>query len=1058
MRLIMFLMASLLALPMLAGTSPKGRKPKQAPVAMVAPPPMGEPDDAEGRAEAEAWKYGGAPSFEFLQFKQEAAHKETRRYPWSFPKAASAQAMTVAQGSTTLLNWSPLGPSLLHGYGPSRADLNSGRPTAILTHPSLPTTLYMAVAGSGVWKCTNADLAASGDWSWTNITDGLPSSSTQGNVSVGDLAMDPADPNTLYLGMGDPVSVAATGFFISHDGGSSWVQGAALGKATSVRQILPLSGNTLLVLSGESQTCVYRSTNGGTSFSNVTLPSTWSGNTKVNFYALAGTASDASHVVVSGVTYDFTASAWVPVWMKSSDGGQTWSDVTVPATFTPTGQTSAHKLNPWAVNVILAPSGKGYALIGDDTTKKFALGMYITSDFGTTWTFQDAPTLWSLSGDGGQITYNRFLTIDPADPNKVFAAANLASYRSLDGGLTWEQLTHWYGGNRVYAHADFHVAAWSKIGPKTLFMGNDGGLAILRDPYRTPVPTTTTGSVPSDPTFLDHTRNKGIQSQLAYTIASTTASTPADAVYRVAMGMQDNSTGVRMDTGTGLANSTSFELFATGDGMGVLFHPLDGAKLIASSYNDSISTTSNLSSAGTGSWVSNTLAGTGTFFTPIVPVRSDASGNSVLSATQAILYKSTDFGTTWAALSMSGTDASQSIRRIAASDTNPLVLAYSCSITGSNMTGYYTSDGGTTWKKFGTFPTNGTAAASSIWGISIGATDQTLYATSTAYNQAASHLWKSLNGGTTWVALDGSPSASNGFPFGLPVQFLRESRANSSTLYAGTDFGLYVSYDSGTSWSRFGTGLPMVQVSDLFEAPDGSFLRVSTYGRGAWEVVLRSGTAPVISSFTATTPTLAAGQSTSLNWSVSGATSLILNPGNLDVTGLTSTTVAPLTTTTYILTATNATGQSAAQAIVTVTGITVTLSPSITHMGTGVALPFTATLINATNPAVQWSSVGGGLSSTSGATVTFTAPATPGSVTLTVTSVQDATRKATLTIQATSLDLDGGGTVDVLDLGLMLQAYTGKGIKGASNYLAAADLDGDGDVDDDDLALFLLRF
>lgn len=1056
MRCILPLIAFLLALPSMAGTSPKGKSPQKAPTAMVTPPHMGEPDDAEGREKAETWKYGGKPSFEYLQFKQEAAGRETRRYPWSFPQSASKQPMGVV-GSSALLNWSPLGPSLLHGYGPSRADLNSGRPTAILTHPTVPTTLYMAVAGSGVWKSTNADLAASGDWLWTNITDGLPSSSTQGNVSVGDLAMDPADPNTLYLGMGDPLSVASMGFFVSHDGGGTWVQGGAMGQATSIRQILPLSGNTLLVLSGERQNCVYLSSNGGSSFSGVSLPSAWDANFKVNYYALAGAAADANHLVVAGMTYDFTASAWVPAWMKSSDGGQTWTAVTVPGTFTPTGQASAHKFNPQAVNVVLASGGKGYALVGDATTKKFALGLYITSDFGTTWTFQDAPTMWSLSGDGGQMTYNRFLTVDPADPSKVFAAANLASYRSLDGGLTWEQLTHWYGGNRVYAHADFHVAAWSKTGAKTLYIGNDGGLAILRDPYRSPVPTAA-GSVPSDTTFLDHTRNKGIQSQLVYTIASTTASTPADAPYRVAMGMQDNSTGVRMDTGTGLATSTSYELFATGDGMGVLFHPLDGAKLIASSYNDSISATSNLSSVGTGNWVSNTLTGTGTFFTPIVPMRSDATGNSVLSATQGALFKSTNFGTTWAALSMAGTDATQAIRRIAASDANPLVLAYSCSIGSVSMTGYYTSDGGTTWKKFGTFPGSGASAPSSIWGISVGAVDQTLYATSVSYNQAASHIWKSLDGGASWAALDGSPGASNGFPYGLPVQFLRESRANASTLYAGTDFGLYVSHDAGASWARLGTGLPMVQVTDLYEAPDGSFLRVSTYGRGAWEVTLRTGTAPVINSFAAAAPSLPAGQSTTLNWNVSGATSLLLNPGNIDVSGLTSASVSPLTPTTYILTATNATGQAASQVTITVTGVTVTLGPAITHMGAGVALPFSATLINATNPAILWKTSGGTLSASSGATVTFTAPATPGSVTLTATSAQDPTRPATLTLQATSLDLDGGGAVDVLDLGLLLQAYTGKGVAGAPNYLAAADLDGDGDVDDDDIALFLLRF
>jgi hypothetical protein len=55
-------------------------------------------------------------------------------------------------------------------------------------------------------------------------------------------------------------------------------------------------------------------------------------------------------------------------------------------------------------------------------------------------------------------------------------------------------------------------------------------------------------------------------------------------------------------------------------------------------------------------------------------------------------------------------------------------------------------------------------------------------------------------------------------------------------LYAGTFLGVYRSTDAGASWSRFGYGLPQVEVHDLYMPPDGSFLRIATYGRGVWKI------------------------------------------------------------------------------------------------------------------------------------------------------------------------------------------------------------------------------
>jgi hypothetical protein len=69
------------------------------------------------------------------------------------------------------------------------------------------------------------------------------------------------------------------------------------------------------------------------------------------------------------------------------------------------------------------------------------------------------------------------------------------------------------------------------------------------------------------------------------------------------------------------------------------------------------------------------------------------------------------------------------------------------------------------------------------------------------------------------------------------VHVVQNDPAQRYVLYAGTDFGVYRSPDRGLTWQRYGTGLPRVAVRDLYCAPDGSFLRAATFGRGAWEIV-----------------------------------------------------------------------------------------------------------------------------------------------------------------------------------------------------------------------------
>ena len=94
-----------------------------------------------------------------------------------------------------------------------------------------------------------------------------------------------------------------------------------------------------------------------------------------------------------------------------------------------------------------------------------------------------------------------------------------------------------------------------------------------------------------------------------------------------------------------------------------------------------------------------------------------------------------------------------------------------------------------------------------------------------------SHLWKSVNGGASFTAIDGG-----GLPAGVPINAIKNDPTDPSHLFAGTHLGIYESLDGGVNWARFGSGLPLVNVYDFYISPDGSLMRIATYGRGIWQL------------------------------------------------------------------------------------------------------------------------------------------------------------------------------------------------------------------------------
>ncbi|MBK8726446.1 MAG: hypothetical protein IPL96_10515 [Holophagaceae bacterium] len=1064
--------------------------------------PVAGHDRPDLRADWQRVMLGGDPTPEYLDFKARLARQE-------LDAMQDARLLPAVPGSSS--TWVNLGPkaNLISGSFP---DIDSGRPVGIATHPSNAQIVYLATSGGGVFKCTNADLNAAGDWTWTSVTDSLPASSSSGNVALGAMAMSGADVsgNTLFIGLGDKFDAVGRGLYKTTNGGTSWTEATGLGAATRTYDIAPVSASVVLVGTNDG---LKRSMDGGATF----LPVTLGGSAAGQVWSVQ--AFNATELICSRQSGS-TGTLWY-----SSDAGASWTQALI------SGLAGVVRMT-LATSPASTSQAWGIAQVGSASSGTIAAGLLSTTDKGHTWSFVAAPnTTGSLfkgvgnqmTTDGSQGFYNHGLAVDPSNINRVFVGANLALYRTENGGATWDQLTHWYGNRHVYAHADFHTSAWSKTGPSTLFIGNDGGLCIVRNPAIASgsIPTAGSGSVASVLTFIDNRRNRGIASHLVYNIGSTTAASPANSKSRVSLGLQDNGTRIRQDEGSGLENSGTFEDGIGGDGFGTVIHPTNGNLILGTVYYTDVYKSTNggttFNESITGLTDANNPATAP--FAPTFALGATASPDTVYTWGLSQVYKSNDFGSTWIPMDMTGFDPSRLIRNVTASASNPNAVA----VVTSGGTGFVTYNGGTTWTQFGTVPNNG-LNMSYAWFDT--ATPTTLYAASTAQTSVNNHLWKSTNSGATWTAIDGG-----GFPAGIPVYVVKNDPANANTLLAGTDFGVYRSDNGGTTWARYGQGLPLVAVRDLYIATDGTFVRAATFGRGAWELSASAVPAPTLTSFTPTsafantivtlTGTNFTGV-TSVKYNGTAATFNFLSATSIQSTVPVGATTGPITVTTPGGTATSATNftmlvsppsitsftptTGPVGTPVTITGTNLTNASSLTFNSTpaiftvdsptsisttvplgattgpiavttpggpGVGPTFTVTIPPApvitsftANPAtiivgassnLNWTVTGAVSLSISGVgavtgTSTAVSPASTTTYVLTATNGGgNVTANATVTVKTRDLDASGG-SADVLDMAVMSRAYSGPGI---ATTIPAADLDGDGDVDDNDITLFL---
>jgi photosystem II stability/assembly factor-like uncharacterized protein len=742
-----------------------------------------EKDDAARRRQAELDWYGGESMPEYRQFLLQAAAVERTHHAHLMPLAPDSPLRGQPAAGNTWINIGPADADFEVNGNVKVNERDSGRPVSIIPDPTNAASLYLATAGGGVWRTMD------GGTSWTPLTE------TLGSLACGFLAMDPHSNTTLYLGLGDAFDGTGIGLVKSTDGGNSWSPPVFLGSATVINQILvsPVTSGLLLVTTNVG---LFRSTDAGATWSPVSI-STGAGALPYGWnLAWAGGSS-----VVLTLEADRSDPAGSGQIHYSLDDGATWHQAS--------GVVKAGGLTRFSL--ASAPSNRQILYAMGSNPGNDLADLFKSTDGGHTWTALHADTKTYTNPNaesaavkellGGQGFYNQAVLVDPADPAIAYFGGELLLAKTTDGGQTFTQTTNWLKQfNLPYVHADFHCLACDGTG--TLYVGTDGGLFKSTDGG-----TTWTSRL-----------NIGVISHLVYSVGSSLNDPNA-----VIGGLQDNGTRVRVGA------TSKFNQTIGGDGFGAHIHPQNAHLMLGTLYYSRVLKSTNggstFASASNGITESNNPT-TGVFTTRIVPGGADPSGNTVYTFSHLRVYKSTDYAQSWSALGTHGLPSTAfTIRNVGAARSNGAVVG----LVANAGRVFLTKNSGTLWTLAAPLPNSG-GALSSIWFDSTNS--NTIYVASVVADSSKSHLWKSVNFGSSWTSID-----TTGFPFGIGVNTIINDPGDAQTLYAGTQLGLYRSSDGGTTWSRHGTGLPLVNVMDVYVAPNSSLVRVATFGRGFWELV-----------------------------------------------------------------------------------------------------------------------------------------------------------------------------------------------------------------------------
>jgi photosystem II stability/assembly factor-like uncharacterized protein len=689
----------------------------------------------------------------------------------------------------------------LRSLGPA---VTSGRIVGFAVHPNDRSHYYVAVASGGVWKTINAGTT------WTPVFD------TQGSYSIGCVTLDPKNPHVVWVGSGENNSQRSVGYgdgvYKSTDGGRSW-QNVGLKASEHIGKIVidPRDSDTVYVAaqgplwSPGGDRGLYKTTDGGKKWEKVLNISE---NTGVTDLVLDPRDPD----VILAASYQRRRHVWTLInggaesaLHRSTDGGKTWTKLRAGLPTEEMGR----------IGLAMAPNDPDviYAII-EAADKKG--GIFRSADRGVTWE--------KRNDFDQQAQYYAHLVVDPVNKDRVYVM-NVLIQVSNDGGRTLRPL-----GERA-KHVDNHCIWIDPHQPNCYLVGCDGGI------YES----------------FDRAATWHFKSNLPVTQFYDVAADEAGPFYHVYGGTQDNFTlggPARTRSVHGIANSEWF-VAQGGDGFHCRVDPKDPNTVYAELQYGGLVRFDRRTGQKVGI---QPLAGPGeqplrwNWDSPLMI--SPHSHTRVYFAANR-LFRSDDRGDNWKPISG---DLSRQIDRdklpvmgkIWGPDAvskhvstsfygNIVALAESAKQENRLFVGtddgliQITDDGGQNWRKVEQF--TGVPERTYVSRIlaSLHNSD-TVYAAFDNHKMGdfAPYLLKSTDAGRSWTSIVADLPARGS------VLALAEDHVNPDLLFAGTEFGLFITLDGGKKWTQLKGNLPTIAVRDLAIQRQMNDLIVGTFGRGIY--------------------------------------------------------------------------------------------------------------------------------------------------------------------------------------------------------------------------------
>ena len=674
-------------------------------------------------------------------------------------------------------------------------------------------TVYIAAASGGVWKSENGG------------TTFKPVFDKEAVQSIGAVAIDPHSPKTIWVGTGEAWTRNSTsvgnGIYKSSDGGDSWTN-MGLPNSERISKILidPKDSNTVYACvpgklwSDSEDRGVYKTTDGGKTWNKILKgpnPSTGC--------SMMSMSSQDSKTLFAGL-WDFRRRGWTfrsggadpkapsgSGFFKTTDGGATWQELDGKTT-------KGLPAKPWGrIAVALAPSNPNvvYAMI-----ESVRSALFRSDDGGKTWEERDRSNMMVW-----RPFYFANLIVDPKNENKVYKP-DLILIMSEDGGKSFSSI----GGG---AHGDFHDVWVNPDNTDHLIVGDDGGVWYSYDGGN------------------NWWKGNNLPVSQFYHVSTDNADP-----YHVFGGLQDNSVWIGDSQYPGGVSNSRWENLGGGDGFWAFPDPADANYVYTESQGGFIGRVNRFTLEGRPIKPEPNYGEGKLRFNWNTPVHMSPNEKGTIYVGAQFLFRSRDHGQSWERISPDLTTNDPEKQKQEESGGVTVDNSFAETHTTIYSISESPRDGQTIWVGTDDGNLQLTRDAGKSWSNVVGNVSDLpksswvswveagLYDGATAYatfdrhtfGDMDPHVYKTADYGKSWASLVAADSGVRGY-----AHVIKEDPVAQNILYLGTEFGLWISLDSGRHWAQYkGHDFPNVAVRDIVVHPRESDLVIATHGRGIWIV------------------------------------------------------------------------------------------------------------------------------------------------------------------------------------------------------------------------------